>query len=66
MFEAIAFYLFAFLTIAMFYINVTKSQALYALTALEAGMIYKLAFFFIYMSERVVSVPIVVLFGGFV
>ncbi len=39
MFEAIAFYLFAFLTIAMFYITVTTSQALYALSALAAGMI---------------------------
>jgi len=28
MFEAVAFYLFAFLTIAMFYITVTTSQLL--------------------------------------
>ena len=47
MFEAIAFYLFAFLTTMMFFIAVTTSQALHALTALAAGMIFISAFFFI-------------------
>ena len=47
MFEAIAFYLFAALTIVMFTITVMTSQALYALTAMAAGMIFISAFFFI-------------------
>ena len=51
MFEAIAFYLFAFLTIAMFYITVTTSQALYALTALAAGMIF-ISAFLIFATEK--------------
>ena len=46
MFEAIAFYLFAALTIGMFTITVMTSQALYALTAMAAGMIFISAFFF--------------------
>lgn len=64
MFEAIAFYLFAFLTIAMFYITVTTSQALYALTALAAGMIFISAFFFILGAEFLGAVQIVVYTGA--
>lgn len=64
MFEAIAFYLFAFLTIAMFYITVTTSQALYALTALAAGMIFISAFFFILGAEFLGAVQIVVYSGA--
>ena len=47
MFEVVAFYLFAFLTIAMFTITVTTKNALYALSALAAGMIFISAFFFL-------------------
>lgn len=64
MFEAIAFYLFAFLTITMFYITVTTSQALYALTALAAGMIFISAFFFILGADFLGAVQIVVYSGA--
>ena len=64
MFEAIAFYLFAFLTIAMFYIAVTTSQALYALTALAAGMIFISAFFFILGADFLGAVQIIVYTGA--
>jgi len=64
MFEAISFYLFAFLTISMFYITVTTSQALYALTALAAGMIFISAFFFILGADFLGAVQIVVYSGA--
>ena len=64
MFEAVAFYLFAFLTIAMFYITVTTSQALYALTALAAGMIFISAFFFILGADFLGAIQIVVYSGA--
>jgi len=64
MFEAIAFYLFAFLTITMFYITVTTSQALYALTALASGMIFISAFFFILGAEFLGAIQIVVYSGA--
>jgi len=64
MFEAIAFYLFAFLTIAMFFITVTTSQALYALTALAAGMIFISAFFFILGADFLGVVQIIVYTGA--
>jgi len=64
MFEAIAFYLFAFLTITMFFIAVTTSQALYALTALAAGMIFISAFFFILDAEFLGAIQIVVYSGA--
>jgi len=64
MFEAIAFYLFAFLTIAMFYIVVTTKQALYALTALAAGMIFISAFFFILGADFLGAIQIIVYTGA--
>lgn len=64
MFEAIAFYLFSFLTIMMFFITVTTSQALYALTALAAGMIFISAFFFILDADFLGAVQIVVYSGA--
>ena len=64
MFEAVSFYLFAFLTIAMFFITVTTSQALYALTALAAGMIFISAFFFILGADFLGAVQIVVYSGA--
>jgi NADH-quinone oxidoreductase subunit J len=64
MFEAIAFYLFAFLTIAMFYITVTTKQALYALTALAAGMIFISAFYFILGADFLGAVQIIVYTGA--
>ena len=64
MFEAIAFYLFSFLTITMFFITVTTSQALYALTALAAGMIFISAFFFILGADFLGAIQIVVYSGA--
>ena len=64
MFEAVAFYLFAFLTIAMFYITVTTTQALYALTALAAGMIFISAFFFILGADFLGAIQIIVYTGA--
>ena len=64
MFEAVSFYLFAFLTIAMFFITVTTSQALYALTALASGMIFISAFFFILGADFLGAVQIVVYSGA--
>ncbi len=64
MFEAVAFYLFAFLTIAMFFITVTTSQALYALSALAAGMIFISGFFFILGADFLGAVQIIVYTGA--
>jgi NADH-quinone oxidoreductase subunit J len=64
MFEAIAFYLFAFLTISMFFITVTTSQALYALSALAAGMIFISAFFFILGADFLGAIQIIVYTGA--
>jgi len=64
MFEAVAFYVFAFLTIAMFYIVVTTKQALYALTALAAGMIFISAFFFILGADFLGAIQIIVYTGA--
>jgi len=64
MFEAVAFYLFAFLTITMFLITVTTSQALYALTALASGMIFISAFFFILGADFLGAIQIVVYSGA--
>jgi len=64
MFEAVAFYLFAFLTTVMFLITVTTSQALYALTALAAGMIFISAFFFILGADFLGAIQIIVYTGA--
>ncbi|MDP1785024.1 MAG: NADH-quinone oxidoreductase subunit J [Sulfuricurvum sp.] len=64
MFEAIAFYLFAALTIGMFTITVMTSQALYALTAMAAGMIFISAFFFILGADFLGVIQIIVYTGA--
>lgn len=64
MFEAVAFYLFAFLTVVMFSITVLTQQALYALTALAAGMIFISAFFFILGADFLGVVQIIVYSGA--
>jgi len=64
MFEVVAFYLFAFLTIAMFTITVTTKNALYALSALAAGMIFISAFFFLLGADFLGAVQIVVYTGA--
>ena len=64
MFEAIAVYLFSILTAVMFYITVTTKQALFALTALAAGMIFISAFFFILGADFLGVVQIIVYTGA--
>lgn len=64
MFEAIAFYLFAALTIGMFTITVMTSQALYALTAMASGMIFISAFFFMLGADFLGVVQIIVYTGA--
>ena len=64
MFEIVAFYLFAVLTIVMFLITVFTNNALYALSALAAGMIFISAFFFILDADFLGVVQIVVYTGA--
>lgn len=64
MFEVIAFYLFAFLTIAMFGITVKTKNPLYALSSLAAGMIFISAFFFLLGAEFLGAVQIIVYTGA--
>jgi NADH-quinone oxidoreductase subunit J len=64
MFEVVAFYLFAFLTIAMFMITILTKNALYALSSLAAGMIFISAFFFLLDADFLGVVQIVVYTGA--
>jgi NADH-quinone oxidoreductase subunit J len=64
MFEVVAFYLFAFLTIAMFSITVFTKNALYALSSLAAGMIFISAFFFLLNADFLGVVQIIVYTGA--
>ncbi len=64
MFEIVAFYLFAILTIVMFSITVFTNNALYALSALAAGMIFISAFFFLLDADFLGVVQIVVYTGA--
>ncbi len=60
MFEIIAFYIFAALTIGMFAIVVMSRNALYSMSALAGGMIFISGFFFILDAEFLGVVQIVV------
>ena len=62
--EAIAFYLFAILTVAMFTFTVMSSQALYALSSMAAGMIMISAFFFLLDADFLGVVQIIVYTGA--
>ncbi|MEA2019993.1 MAG: NADH-quinone oxidoreductase subunit J [Campylobacterota bacterium] len=64
MFEVVAFYLFAFLTIAMFSVTVMTKNALYALSSLAAGMIFISAFFFLLGADFLGAVQIIVYTGA--
>ena len=64
MFEVVAFYLFAILTIAMFVITVMTKNALYALSSLAAGMIFISAFFFLLEADFLGVVQIIVYTGA--
>ena len=62
--EAIAFYLFAILTVAMFTFTVMSNQALYALSSMAAGMIMISAFFFLLDADFLGVVQIIVYTGA--
>jgi len=62
--EAIAFYTFAILTTVMFSITVLTNHALYALSALAAGMIFISAFFFLLGADFLGAVQIIVYTGA--
>lgn len=62
--EAIAFYLFAILTIVMFTYTVMSEQALYALSSMAAGMIMISAFFFMLNADFLGVVQIIVYTGA--
>lgn len=64
MFEIVAFYLFAMLTVFMFGITVFTNNALYALSSLAAGMIFISAFFFLLNADFLGVVQIVVYTGA--
>lgn len=64
MIEAIAFYTFATLTIVMFVIAVMSKNALYAMSALAAGMIFISGFFFLLDADFLGVVQIIVYTGA--
>jgi NADH-quinone oxidoreductase subunit J len=64
MYEVVAFYLFAALTITMFTITVMTKNALYAMTSLAAGMIFISAFFFLLDADFLGVVQIIVYSGA--
>lgn len=64
MLEAIAFYFFAVLVVAMFLIVVSTSNILYALSALASGMIFVSGFFFVLNAEFLGVVQIAVYTGA--
>ncbi len=64
MFEVVAFYLFAFLTIGMFSVTVFTNNVLYALCSLAAGMIFISSFFFLLDADFLGVVQIVVYTGA--
>lgn len=66
MFEAIAFYLFAGLTTAMFIIVVMSKNALYAMSAMAAGMVLISGFFFLLNADFLGVVQIIVYSGAVV
>ena len=64
MFETIAFYLFAILTIGSFLVVVFSKNALYAMSALAAGMILISGFFFLLDADFLGIVQIIVYTGA--
>jgi len=64
MYEVIAFYLFSILTIGMFLVVVFSKNALYAMSALAAGMILISGFFFLLDADFLGVVQIIVYTGA--
>ncbi|MCK9256528.1 MAG: NADH-quinone oxidoreductase subunit J [Sulfurospirillaceae bacterium] len=64
MYELVAFYLFAALTIGMFCVTVFSKNALYSMSALAGGMIFISGFFFLLDAEFLGVVQIIVYSGA--
>ncbi|BCD46027.1 NADH-quinone oxidoreductase subunit J [Helicobacter suis] len=64
MFEVIAFYFFAILTLSMALIVVSTSNILYAMSALAASMVFISGFFFLLGAEFLGVVQILVYVGA--
>lgn len=64
MYEVIAFYIFALLTISLFSIVVLSKNALYSMSALAGGMIFIAGFFFLLDAEFLGVVQIIVYTGA--
>lgn len=64
MFEAVSFYLFSFLVIVSFWIVVTTNHALYALSAMAAGMILISGFYFTLGADFLGAIQIIVYSGA--
>ncbi len=62
--ESIAFYLFSIITVGMFLIVAFSKNALYAMSALAAGMIFISGFFFLLDADFLGVVQIVVYTGA--
>ncbi|GAA7227984.1 NADH-quinone oxidoreductase subunit J [Helicobacter pylori] len=63
MFETIAFYFFAILTLSMALVVITTTNILYAITALASSMVFISAFFFLLDAEFLGVVQITVYVG---
>ncbi|BDQ28791.1 NADH-quinone oxidoreductase subunit J [Helicobacter ailurogastricus] len=66
MFETIAFYFFAVLTLGMALVVVTTTNVLYAMTSLAATMVFVSAFFFLLDAQFLGVVQILVYVGAVV
>jgi NADH-quinone oxidoreductase subunit J len=64
MFETVAFYLFSILTVVSFSITVLSKNALNAMSALAAGMIFISGFFFLLNADFLGIVQIIVYTGA--
>ncbi len=64
MFEQIAFYLFAVLTIGLFLVTVFSKNVLYAMTSLASGMVIIAGFFFLVGADFLGVVQLIVYVGA--
>jgi len=64
MYEQIAFYLFAVLTVGLFMVTVLSKNVLYAMTSLAAGMVLISGFFFLLGADFLGVVQLIVYVGA--
>lgn len=64
MYETIAFYFFAIITLGMFSVTVMSNNILYSLSSLAGGMVFLSGFFFLLDAEFLGAVQIVVYTGA--